>query len=64
MNILKAINALSSPSAAKPAEKSEENAPAAPPAECAADDGHANIMAQAIMRHESIANRVHSRQNK
>lgn len=67
MDILKAIGALSQ--AAPQTKQGGEEKPAAqsaPPPPPSADGGNAsaereNIMAQAIMRHEQIVNRVRSR---
>ena len=60
MNILGALNALSSPSAPR-GDGGEADEDVRPPEDCRSErtDG-ANLMAQAMMRHERVSNRVHS----
>ena len=60
MNILKALNALSPPAATTDANEGDKKSDPSPP-RTKEESERTNLMAQALIRHESISNRVHSR---
>ncbi len=60
MNILGALNALSSPSAPR-GDGGDAGEDSRPPEDCRPErTDSANLMAQAMMRHERVSNRVRS----